>query len=227
MSAAQPQPADPGSAKKPGRLTPKPDPVGHVPTGSTLWNVPNALTMLRLVLVVPFAWLLFGSGVDEDRYWGDPLTWAAVIFAVASVTDFLDGALARKYGLVTTFGKIADPIADKALTGVALVGLSYLHDLPWWVTIVILFREVAVTLLRFWVIRYGVIAASHGGKAKTVAQILAIFLYLMPLAGIGILVRDVVMGVAVILTVVTGVDYLVRALRLRYGGARRPETLQT
>lgn len=227
MSAAQPQPAakDALAAKPVRRLSPKPDPVGHQPTGASPWNLPNALTMFRLVLVVPFAWLLFGAGAQTDpRTWGDSLTWAAVIFAIASITDFLDGALARKYGLVTTFGKIADPIADKALTGAALIGLSYLHELPWWVTIVILFREIAVTALRFWVIRHGVIAASHGGKAKTVAQIIAILLYLLPLTGIGVVIREVIMGIAVVLTVVTGIDYLVRAINLRNHSMHKPVT---
>ena len=222
QSAVTPAAAIPGQGgtRHVHLLAVKPDPVGYPPTGSSPWNVPNALTGLRLVLVIPFCWLLFGVGdPNAARYWGDPETWAALIFAVASITDFLDGFLARKYGLVTTFGKIADPIADKALTGAALIGLSHLHDLPWWVTIVILVREVGVTVLRFWVIRYGVIAASHGGKAKTVAQIIAIMLYLLPLSGIAVGIREVMMGIAVLLTVATGVDYLVRALKLRYRSA--------
>ena len=92
------------------------------------------------------------------------------MFAVAAVTDRIDGDIARKRGLVTEFGKLADPIADKALVGAALIGLSVLHDLPWWVTVVVLAREVGVTLLRFWVIRHGVIPASRGGKVKTLLQ---------------------------------------------------------
>ncbi len=211
MSSTRPEPTPKGS-KSPikERLTPKPDPVGHPASGSRLWNVPNALTMLRLVLVIPFGILLFGYGEQTSAR-----TAAAVIFALASLTDYFDGALARKHNLVTTFGKIADPIADKALTGVALVGLSYLGDLPWWVTIVILAREIAVTGLRFWVIRHGVIAASRGGKAKTVTQIVAILLYLMPLTGFLATFRIWVMGLALVLAVVTGIDYLVRALKVR------------
>lgn len=186
------------------------DALREVGNRSQLWNVPNALTMLRLVLVIPFGILLFGYGLQ-------PLARAiaAGIFALASATDFADGALARKQGLVTTFGKVADPLADKALTGVALIGLSYLNELPWWVTIVILVRELGVTLLRFWVIRHGVISASPGGKAKTVAELLAIFLYLLPLSGVMATARAWVMGVALILAVLTGIDYVVRALRLR------------
>ncbi|NQU36624.1 MAG: CDP-diacylglycerol--glycerol-3-phosphate 3-phosphatidyltransferase [Actinobacteria bacterium] len=192
------------------RLTPKPDPVGHPASGSRLWNVPNGLTMLRLVLVIPFGILLFGYGDQAGAR-----AAAAIIFALASLTDYFDGALARKHNLVTTFGKIADPLADKALTGVALVGLSYLGDLPWWVTIVILAREIGVTILRFWVIRHGVIAASRGGKAKTATQIVAILLYLMPLTGFLATFRIWVMGLALVLAIVTGIDYLIRALKVR------------
>jgi len=166
--------------------------------------------MLRLVLVIPFGILLFGYGDEPGAR-----AAAAVIFVLASLTDYFDGALARKHNLVTTFGKIADPLADKALTGVALIGLSYLGDLPWWVTIVILAREIAVTLLRFWVIRHGVIAASRGGKAKTATQIVAILLYLMPLTGFLATFRIWVMGLALVLAIVTGIDYLIRALKVR------------
>lgn len=214
MTAGNPRPVP---AKKPVRelLAPKPDPVSHPTSTSRLANVPNALTALRLLLVIPFSWLLFTGGDSNGSR-----TAAAIIFVIASVTDYLDGALARKYDLVTNFGKIADPIADKALTGVALIGLSYLHDLPWWVTVVILFREIAVTALRFWVIRHGVIAASHGGKAKTATLILAILMYLLPLTGFLADLRVWVLGLAVILSVVTGIDYLVRAILLRQNSER-------
>jgi CDP-diacylglycerol--glycerol-3-phosphate 3-phosphatidyltransferase len=132
----------------------------------------------------------------------------------------VDGAVARSRNLVTTFGKVADPIADKALTGVALLGLSLLGELPWWVTIVILGREVGITLARFLVIRHGVIPASRGGKAKTVTQMFAILLYILPVAGWVASVRGPAMVVAVALTVLTGVDYLVRAVHLRRTSAR-------
>jgi CDP-diacylglycerol--glycerol-3-phosphate 3-phosphatidyltransferase len=167
--------------------------------------------MLRLFLVPVFAWLLLRDGGTDAT----SRIWAAAVFVIASATDFVDGELARRQGQVTTFGKVVDPIADKALTGTALVGLSYLGDLPWWVTLVILVREIGVTLLRFWVIRFGVIPASRGGKAKTVAQMIAILMYLLPLSGWLETARAVVLGVALVLTVVTGVDYVVRALRLR------------
>ncbi len=212
MNAGQPD----GSASPPHkRLAVKPDPLGYPASGSSLWNLPNELTMLRLVLVIPFAWLLISYG-NQD--WAR--ITAAFVFVVAAITDFLDGALARRRNLVTTFGKIADPIADKALTGSALIILSWLGDLSWWVTIVILAREVIVTAMRFWVIQYAVISASRGGKAKTVAQLMAIFLYLLPLTGVLATGRAVIMAVAVVLTVLTGLDYAVRAVRVREKGKR-------
>ena len=184
------------------------DPVGDAP----LVNLPNALTVLRVVCVPVLGWLLWVDGGAQ----GAARVAATVVFVLASITDLIDGAVARRYGLVTTFGKVADPIADKALTGVALIGLSLLGELSWWVTGVILGREVAVTLLRFWVIEHGVIPASRGGKAKTVAQVVAIAMYLadVPVPWWST-VAAVAMGVAVVLTLVTGVDYVVRAVRLR------------
>ncbi len=180
--------------------------TGTASAGPGLVNVANGLTVLRLVLVPVFVLFLL-SGGDAGR------SIAFVAFAVASVTDLLDGELARRRGLITDFGKIADPIADKALTGAALITLSSLGDLAWWVTAIIVVREVAVTVLRFWVIRHGVIAASRGGKAKTLLQVIAISLYVLP--GPFGLVRELVMGAAVVVTVVTGFDYVARAIRLR------------
>lgn len=193
-----------------------PDPAAGPPSTARLVNLPNALTVLRLAVVPLFVWLLLANGgMDESRRW-----WAALFFAVAIVTDRYDGMIARRRNQVTEFGKLADPIADKALTGSALIGLSVLDLLPWWVTLAILVRELGVTLLRFWVIRHGVIASSRGGKAKTVVQSLAIGLYLMPLSGFLASVRWWFMGVALVLTLVTGTDYVVRALRLRRTSAR-------
>jgi CDP-diacylglycerol--glycerol-3-phosphate 3-phosphatidyltransferase len=184
--------------------------VARVP----LVNIANILTVTRLVLVPVFLLTLF---VGDGHSTGWRMV-AFLVFAVGSITDFVDGHLARKYGLVTDFGKVVDPIADKALTGAALFGLSILGELPWWVTLTIAIREILVTLLRFWVIRYGVIAASYGGKVKTFAQIIAIGLYLLPLPAVLDPVLWVGMGVAVALTVVTGFDYVVRAVRLRARG---------
>jgi CDP-diacylglycerol---glycerol-3-phosphate 3-phosphatidyltransferase len=192
-----------------------PDPAATPPQSVKLLNLPNALTVLRLAVVPLFAVLLLQDGPDDaGRY------WATVVFIAAIITDRYDGLIARRRGQVTEFGKLADPIADKALTGTALIGLSILELLPWWVTVVILVREVGVTLLRFWVIRHGVIAASRGGKVKTVAQALAIGLYILPLTGVLASARWWVMAAAVLLTVVTGLDYVYRALTLRQTSAR-------
>lgn len=193
-----------------------PDHAGDPVSEASAWNLPNALTTLRLLLVPVFLWLLLRDGGDDE---GSRIA-AAVVFAVASATDLLDGEIARRRGLVTTFGKLADPIADKALTGAALIGLSALGDLPWWVTVVILGREIGVTVLRFVVIRHGVIPASRGGKTKTVLQMVAILLYLLPLTGLLASLRWWVMAAAVIATVVTGVDYVRKAYVMREGSER-------
>lgn len=181
------------------------------PAQASVWNIANALTALRLLLV-PVFWVLLMHQDGTDPGWR---TAAFAVFAVASLTDRYDGELARRRGLVTDVGKIADPIADKALIGAALIGLSMLAEVSWWVTVVVLVREVGVTVLRFAVIRYGVIAASRGGKAKTLLQTIAIGLYVLPLSGALPTIAAVVMAVAVIVTVVTGVDYVARAARLR------------
>jgi CDP-diacylglycerol--glycerol-3-phosphate 3-phosphatidyltransferase len=180
-----------------------------VPRAST-WNIANALTLVRLLLVPVFAWLLLARGGDDGRL----RALAAATFALAAVTDRVDGQLARRRGLVTDVGKIADPIADKALMGTALVGLSVLGELAWWVTVVVLVREVGITLLRIVVLRHGVMPAGRGGKAKTVLQALAVTLYLLPLPDGWHPVAVAVLAVAVTVTVVTGVDYVLKAWRL-------------
>jgi len=194
--------------------TPAGEPNAGTPRPVPLLNVANVLTVSRLVLVPVYLIALFADGGHQ---WGWRLV-ASGVFAVASLTDHLDGNLARSRGLVTDFGKIADPIADKALTGSALIGLSLLGDLPWWVTVVIAVREVGITLLRFWVISYGVIPASRGGKAKTLFQIVGIGLFILPLPVWTNPARWAVLAVALALTVVTGVDYVIRAIRLRARG---------
>ncbi|GAA3841834.1 CDP-diacylglycerol--glycerol-3-phosphate 3-phosphatidyltransferase [Streptomyces phyllanthi] len=181
---------------------------------ASLWNIANLLTMLRLALVPGFVVLLLMDG-GYDPVWR---AWAWAAFAVAMITDVFDGHLARTYNLVTDFGKIADPIADKAIMGAALICLSALGDLPWWVTGVILGRELGITLLRFLVIRYGVIPASRGGKMKTLAQGTAVGMYVLALTGPLATLRFWVMAVAVVLTVVTGLDYVKQAIVLRRQG---------
>ncbi|MGW3987012.1 CDP-diacylglycerol--glycerol-3-phosphate 3-phosphatidyltransferase [Streptomyces sp. NPDC004830] len=190
---------------------------------ASVWNIANLLTMLRLVLVPAFVALMLADG-GYDPAWRS-LAWAA--FAIAMITDLFDGHLARTYNLVTDFGKIADPIADKAIMGAALICLSALGDLPWWVTGVILGRELGVTLLRFWVIRYGVIPASRGGKLKTLTQGVAVGMYVLALTGWLATLRWWVMAAAVVLTVVTGLDYVKQAIVLRRRGiAERKAALE-
>jgi CDP-diacylglycerol---glycerol-3-phosphate 3-phosphatidyltransferase len=141
------------------------------------WNLPNVLTGLRIV-IVPF----FGVALLHDG--GDSILWrtvAAVLFIVAMITDKVDGDIARSRGLVTNFGKIADPIADKAMTGMAFVGLSIVGDIWWWVTIVVLLREWSVTLLRLSILRRVVVAAAQSGKVKTVLQVVALSGLSLPL----------------------------------------------
>ncbi|UKA60181.1 CDP-diacylglycerol--glycerol-3-phosphate 3-phosphatidyltransferase [Arthrobacter sp. FW306-2-2C-D06B] len=188
-------------------------------SSSDIWNLPNILTMLRIVLVPFFVWFLL-----EDNSQHGLWRWAAVVaFAVAIYTDKLDGDIARSRNLVTNFGKIADPIADKLLIGSALVLLSALGELPWWITILILVREWGITALRFFVIRYGVMPASRGGKLKTVVQTVAIFLYILPLNSFApwlVSVAFWVMLVALVITVWTGVEYVMEAAKLRAAGKR-------
>ena len=141
------------------------------------WNLPNYLTTLRIVMVPFFGWALLADG-------GDSVLWRTVawaIFVVAMITDKIDGDLARSRGLITDFGKIADPIADKAITGMALIGLSVAGDVWWWVTIVVLLREWSVTLLRLSILKNVVIAAAQSGKIKTTFQAVALGLLVLPL----------------------------------------------
>jgi CDP-diacylglycerol--glycerol-3-phosphate 3-phosphatidyltransferase len=179
-----------------------------VPAPVGLVNVANVLTVVRIFLVPVFVFCLVQGGTG----------WrfaALAAFCGASATDFLDGLLARKRGLVTDFGKIADPIADKALTGAALITLSAIGELPGWVTGLILAREFGITALRFAVLSRGVIAASQGGKLKTLLQIIAICLYVLPPSlGLPAVVKEIAMGAALVVTLVTGADYVVRAVRM-------------
>jgi CDP-diacylglycerol---glycerol-3-phosphate 3-phosphatidyltransferase len=179
--------------------------------GVSVWNIANALTFVRLLLVPVFAVLLLHHGGHQGSW----RVAATVVFGVASLTDRFDGELARRRGLITDVGKIVDPIADKALIGTALVGLSWLDQLSWWVTVVVLARELGVTALRFVVIRHGVMPASRGGKVKTFLQASAIGLYLLPLHGHWQTLATVVMATAVVVTLVTGADYVARAMTLR------------
>ncbi|WP_159499963.1 CDP-diacylglycerol--glycerol-3-phosphate 3-phosphatidyltransferase [Microbacterium sp. 18062] len=178
-------------------------------------QLPNAITIVRILCAPVFVWLLLAdAGADG------PLRWtAAALFVVAIATDGIDGHIARTHDIVTDLGKLLDPIADKVLTGCAFVGLSILAELPWWVTIVVLVREIGITVYRFVVVSDHVLAAAWMGKLKTVAQAVALSLALLPLASvvgdwIG-WVNTVTMWIAVILTVASGVDYVVSEVRAR------------
>lgn len=185
------------------------------------WNAANALTTLRIVMVPFFGWAMLTAD-------GDSIGWRLVafgLFAVAMITDKIDGDLARKHNLITNFGKIADPMADKAITGMAFIGLSVIGELWWWVTILVLVREWSVTIMRLSVAKHVVIAASQGGKIKTVLQTVALGVLILPLhqldGTIGA-VADVVwwlavavMMVAVAMTLYTGFDFFKSAVRQR------------
>ncbi|OFT48186.1 CDP-diacylglycerol--glycerol-3-phosphate 3-phosphatidyltransferase [Corynebacterium sp. HMSC06G04] len=164
------------------------------------WNLPNILTSLRILFIPVFVWLVL-AGHD----W-----WAFGVFAALMITDKLDGDIARSRGLITDFGKIADPIADKALMTAAFVCLNIIGVLPVWVTVVILVREFGITFWRMGLLRQGkVVPASKGGKLKTVLQSLAVAMYLCPLPSWMDIPSFVVMLIAVVVTVVTGVQYLI------------------
>ncbi len=193
-----------------------PVPGGATAGATSVLNPANALTLLRILLVPVFAVVLAAHG-GHSAGWR-VAAWGA--FAVAAVTDRFDGQLARARDEVTRFGVLADPIADKALIGTALVGLSLLGDLPWWVTVVILTRELGVTALRFAVLRHGVIPASRGGKLKTLLQGVAIGLYVLPLSGWLASARWLVLAAALVVTLVTGGDYVLQARALRRADAR-------
>jgi CDP-diacylglycerol--glycerol-3-phosphate 3-phosphatidyltransferase len=173
-------------------------------------NLPNALTIIRILLIpLCFAALMYDSG--DDPQWRIIAWWG---FFIVGMTDILDGKLARARRQITELGKFLDPVADKLLVGSALIGLSLLGDLPWWITAVILGRELAVTLLRLFVVRLGgrIIPASRGGKLKTFTQGFATGFYVLPLIPALHTVRDIFMYLAIAITLYTGGEYFVKAL---------------
>jgi CDP-diacylglycerol--glycerol-3-phosphate 3-phosphatidyltransferase len=171
-------------------------------------NLPNSLTILR-VLLLPFcAYALFKNG-------GDDTTWRIIawtLFFIVGLSDILDGKLARSRNQITELGKLLDPIADKAMLATAAIGSSLLGMMSWWITAVLLIREVAVTVLRFAVIKNGVIPASKGAKRKTFFQSFGVGFYILPLPTWLHLPRDIFMAYAIYLTITTGIDYFRKAL---------------
>lgn len=180
------------------------------------WNLPNAITMARILAVPFFIWSLVSVSDDES-----PMRWVSVlIFIVIMASDGVDGAIARKRGIVTDLGKLLDPIADKALLGGALVTLSILGEIAWWVTIVILVRELGITVYRLVVVNQQVIAASSGGKMKTIFQGVMVGFIVSPLTEWFpfewyFLVEDGLVLTSVILTVYSGLQYVAAAVRAR------------
>lgn len=185
-------------------------------------QLPNAITIARILCAPVFLWLLLA-----DAGAGGALRWAAaIVFIVAIATDGVDGYIARRYDIVSDLGKLLDPIADKVLTGIAFIGLSILGELPWWVTIVVLVREVGITVYRFVVVSDHVLAAAWMGKLKTVFQAVALSIALAPLSGLSDAsawqstvwwAGVVTMTIAVILTIASGIDYVVTEVRAARG----------
>lgn len=172
-------------------------------------NLPNALTIFRILALPLCAWALFKNG-------GDDSTWRVIawlMFFVVGMTDVLDGKIARSRNQISPLGIILDPIADKAFIATALIGLSILDRIPWWVTTVILTRELSVTILRFVVIKREIISANRGGKFKTLIQNFSVGFYILPLPENLFLARDILLGVAMYLTITTGIQYFKSALR--------------
>ncbi len=194
--------------------------VGPAPSN---WNAPNIITVARMVATPFFVWMLLADGGELG-----PWRWAAAaFFVIAIATDAWDGYLARSRGLITDLGKLLDPIADKLLTGAALVGLSVLGELPWWITIVVLIREIGVTVHRLMIVSDVVVAAAWMGKLKTVAQSVAITLALLPLgevlgsfAPVAYWLNVITMTIAVLLTILSGIDYVLAYVRSQRGSAR-------
>ncbi len=172
-------------------------------------NIPNFLTILRLALTPLGAYALFKNG-GNDHHW---METAWLTFFVIGLTDFFDGRIARATNQITEFGKLLDPIADKVSIGTAMISLSILHHLPWWITIVILAREIGVTVLRFAVIQGGVIPASNGGKLKALLQGFGVGWYILPLPHWLFIPRDLFMYVTVALTISTGYEYFKQVLK--------------
>ena len=184
-------------------------------------NPANGLTLLRPVLVPVFAWILLSH--PHDLWWR---LGSTALFGLAIATDALDGRIARKYNLITDFGKLWDSIADKALTGMAFIGLSILGELPWWITVLVLAREWGITWMRVAMLKYGVMAANAGGKLKTVLQSIALLLFLpgLPLMPVWLQwIAWLAMAAAVLLTVVTAVPYIREAIELRRKGVAEQE----
>ena len=180
---------------------------------ASAWNIANAITITRILLVPVVVWLLFDANVTGSMTW----IWALLLFVLSAATDGVDGAIARRRGLITNLGKILDPIADKALIGVTMIVLSILGELPWWATILVLGRELGITIYRLVVVRRKVLSATGGGKFKTVFQIVVISIIIIPASQIlgewFTLIELGLVSTMVAITLVTGLQILVSQRR--------------
>ncbi len=170
---------------------------------------PNFLTISRLVFVPVGAYTLFKNG-GNDPTW-QYISWG--VFFTLGLTDIADGNLARSRNTITELGKFLDPVADKVMIGTAMISLSVLNRLPWWITIVILAREIGITIFRLSIIKRGVIAANKGGKIKAFFQGFGVGFYVLPLSSSLFWFRDGFMAIAIILTLATGIYYVQSALK--------------
>lgn len=182
----------------------------------SIWNLPNALTIFRIILIIPFTVLLLGG---QRGWFGSnlliPDIIADLIFIIASLTDMLDGKIARRYGLVSNFGKFMDPLADKLLVCTAMIALIDMKRIPAWVVIIIIAREFIISGFRLIAVENGkVIAASWWGKFKTTFQMIMVILMIVEpilvLIGMPVIVVDIIMYIALALTIVSLIDYLVK-----------------
>jgi CDP-diacylglycerol--glycerol-3-phosphate 3-phosphatidyltransferase len=165
---------------------------------------PNWLTALRIALIPTGVWAIFHN---PSALW-QTIAWS--IFFVLGMTDIVDGIWARRSNRTSALGAFLDPVADKALIGAAMISLAILDRFPWWIVVLILFREIGITIFRLAVIKNGVIPASKGGKLKTLTQNFGVGFYILPLPEVIHPVRDIFMGVAIFLTIWSGIDYLVK-----------------
>ncbi|MBM3656067.1 MAG: CDP-diacylglycerol--glycerol-3-phosphate 3-phosphatidyltransferase [Actinobacteria bacterium] len=167
-------------------------------------NLPNALTFTRIAALPFCTWALFKNGGDDQNW--QIIAWFS--FFIVGMTDVLDGIIARRWNQISSFGIILDPIADKAFIATALIGLSILGKMPWWVTVLILTREIVITVLRLAVVRRKVISASKGGKLKTLLQNFSVGFYILPLPEILHTPRDILLAISIALTYITGFQYI-------------------
>lgn len=178
----------------------------------SIFNLPNLITMFRIFAVPFFVWSLASASGDWSRW------FSLALFIAIMASDGIDGAIARRRGLITNLGKLLDPIADKALLGAALITLSVLGQLNWLATAVILLRELGITVYRLLVLNKRVVAASAGGKFKTILQSITVGYLISPIPQFAAwleLLGQALVWLTVAITIYSGVQYLLAAWRAR------------